>query len=306
MMKWQQQLGWQAQQFLYTHLRSRHGRFLLCGLFIGLCYFPVWLSSLTVGAAQGSAGLPLITAAVGLGLYELWKRRQELSQLTASSEDQLLGHTLIVSGALLFPFCRFAVWPQALIWLLVLIGIVCSTWGISFFRRHPLPVLLMAISIYPKPGLMARILWKTFTPPNLLENFMAWSGTHALRLIGQPAEVAGNIVSLPGGSVEVAWGCNGFNMAFTMAAAGLILGLFLEQSWIKTIGIMIAGIILALIFNVPRIVLLAFASVYWGESSFEFWHGPIGGQIFTGILFTIYYYAVMGLIGPSAEKAVDV
>ncbi len=304
-MKWQQQIGWQVRQFLSANLQSRHGRFVLCGLLIGLCYFPVWLGGLTVGALQGSAGLPLIAAVVFLGAQELWKRRRELSQMTASSEDQFLGHLLIISGAILFPFCRFDIWPQALIWLLILAGIAFSSWGLSFFQRYPLLILLVLISVYPKPGLMARILWKTFTPPNFLENFMAWSGTHALRMIGQSAEVTGNIVEMPGGSVEVAWGCNGFNMAFTMAAAGLILGLFLQQSWPKILGMMTIGIVLAMAFNVPRIMLLAFASVYWGEASFEFWHGPIGGQLFTGVLFTVYYYAAMGLIEKTSKKVLS-
>ncbi|MBD2021735.1 archaeosortase/exosortase family protein, partial [Leptolyngbya sp. FACHB-36] len=132
---------------------------------------------------------------------------------------------------------------------------------------------------------------------------MAWCGAGALRVIGQPAVVQGTLVSLPGGSVEVAWGCNGFNMAFTMAAAGLIMGLFLNQSRLQTIGLMAIGIVLALVFNVPRIMLLTLASVYWGKAAFEFWHGPWGGQIFTGVLFTVYYYAVMGLTNRSPKKS---
>jgi len=288
--------------FLHTNLKTTHGRIVLGGLLVGLCYFPVWLGGLTVAAAQGSAGLPLITAVVFLALQELWKKRKELAETTASDEDQLLGHILILGGVVLFPFCRFEIWSQALIWLLVLAGIACSTCGVNFFRKYPLPIILIVLSAYPKPGVMARILWQTFTPSQLLENFMAWSGSHALRAIGQNANVVENIVSLPTGAVQVDWGCNGFNMSFTMAAAGLILGLFLKQSWLKTLGIMTIGVILALIFNVPRIMLLAIASVYWGEASFKFWHGPWGGQMFAGVLFTVYYYAVMRLVQP-LEKA---
>ena len=301
-MKWQQKAKQEMMNFLHTNLKTTHGRIVLGGLLVGLCYFPVWLGGLTVAAAQGSAGLPLITAVVFLALQELWKKRKELAETTASDEDQLLGHILILGGVVLFPFCRFEIWSQALIWLLVLAGIACSTWGVNFFRKYPLPISLIVLSAYPKPGVMARILWQTFTPPQLLENFMAWSGSHALRAIGQNANVVENIVSLPTGAVQVDWGCNGFNMSFTMAAAGLILGLFLKQSWLKTLGIMTIGVILALIFNVPRIMLLAIASVYWGEASFKFWHGPWGGQMFAGVLFTVYYYAVMRLVQP-LEKA---
>jgi exosortase len=302
-MKWQQKAKQGMINFLHTNLKTMHGRIVLGGLLVGLCYFPVWLGGLTVAASQGSAGLPLITAVVFLALQELWRKRKELAETTASNEDQLLGHILILGGVVLFPFCRFEIWSQALIWLLVLAGIACSTWGVNFFRKYPLPIILIVLSAYPKPGVMARILWQTFTPPQLLENFMAWSGSHALRAIGQNANVVENIVSLPTGAVQVDWGCNGFNMSFTMAAAGLILGLFLKQGWLKTLGIMAIGVVLALIFNVPRIMLLAIAAVYWGEASFKFWHGPWGGQMFSGVLFTVYYYAVMGLANRSTGKA---
>ncbi|MGI0484484.1 cyanoexosortase C [Pantanalinema rosaneae CENA516] len=301
-MKWQKKVSQVARQFLQTHLKTTHGRFVLCGLLVGLSYLPVWLGGLTVSASQGSAGLPLILAVVFLGFHELWKQRQALAQTTAAEEDQLLGHILILSGVILFPFCRSVIWPQALIWLLVLAGIACSSWGVSFFRKYPLPILLIALSVYPKPGVMARILWQTFTPPNLLENLMANAGVHALRAIGQPATVIENVVSLPAGAVKVDWGCNGFNMAFTMAAAGLIMGLFLKQSWLKIIGFIVVGIVLSLLFNVPRIMLLAIASVYWGEVSFKFWHGPWGGQMFAGVLFTVYYYAIMWIVNRSTKK----
>lgn len=288
--------------WLGPFLQTTHGRIVLCGLFVGLCYLPVWCSGLLVSASQGSAGLPLISATVYLGLQQLWKQRRNLATIQASEEDELLGHALILSSVALFPFCRSEIWSQAVIWLLILIGIACSSWGVRFFTQYPLPTVLLALSVYPKPGVLARILWQTLTPPKLLEHLMAWSGTVALRVIGQPAVVQGTLVSLPGGSVEVAWGCNGFNMAFTMAAAGLIMGLFLNQSRLQTIGLMAIGIVLALVFNVPRIMLLTLASVYWGKAAFEFWHGPWGGQIFTGVLFTVYYYAVMGLASRSSNN----
>ncbi|MBD2260588.1 archaeosortase/exosortase family protein [Pseudanabaena sp. FACHB-2040] len=126
---------------------------------------------------------------------------------------------------------------------------------------------------------------------------MAHAGAAALRVIGQPAIAEGSIVALPpAGAVNVDWGCNGFNMAFTMAAAGLIMGLFYKQRWYNTLSIMAVGTVLALIFNVPRIMLLTIASVYWGEASFKFWHGHWGGQLFSSVLFTVFYYAVMALI----------
>ncbi|MFM2432056.1 MAG: cyanoexosortase, partial [Cyanobacteriota bacterium] len=106
----------------------------------------------------------------------------------------------------------------------------------------------------------------------------------------------GAYVLLPAGAVWVGPGCSGFSMALVLLGTGFLIGKFTGMTWRKTLGIMLIGWFLAMIFNVPRIMLLAIASVYWGKQSFEFWHGPIGGQIFAGVLFTIYYYAAMWII----------
>ena len=95
-----------------------------------------------------------------LGLRELWVQRYQLAALHASDEDRLLGYIFILSGVILFPFCRFALWPQALIWGLVLVGLACSSYGVGFFRRYELPVLLIASSLYPRPGVAVLLLWK--------------------------------------------------------------------------------------------------------------------------------------------------
>ena len=56
---------------------------------------------------------------------------------------------------------------------------------------------------------------------------------------------------------------------------------------------MTIGIVLALAFNVPRIVLMTLAVVYWGKDAFEFWYGAWGGQIFSAIVMTTYYQIIM-------------
>jgi exosortase len=280
-----------------TAMKTRHGCFVLLGLLLGICYLPVWLVALVMKVIlQGSMALLIAPAALYLGLHPLWKRRIQLMRASVSEEDRFLGHLFIAASALLWPFCRFALWPQTIVWLLTLIGLACSSWGASFFRKHLLSVVLIALSMYPDPGALLKAIWQAITPPQCLERFMAWSGTLALQAIGQPAVTHGPIIALPTGAVEVNWGCSGFSMAIAMAATGLVIGLFYELKWSGTLTLVSAGIALALVFNIPRIMLLAIASVYWGKSVFNFWHGPIGGQLFTGILFTVYYYAIMWII----------
>jgi exosortase/archaeosortase family protein len=87
-----------------------------------------------------------------------------------------------------------------------------------------------------------------------------------------------------------------------MSVASLVLGLFLKQSFAKLAGMVAIGMVLALLFNLPRIMLLALSEAYWGSASFDFWHGIWGGQIFSTILFTIYYYVVMALVKHRPQK----
>lgn len=288
--------------FIRNNLKNFHGSLILLGLFIGLCYLPIWLVGLLDRGPQSTDGLTLATCFVGLSFYLLWNQRKRLALLEASKEDKLLGHMLIVAGVGLYPFCRFAIWPQAILWALILTGIAFSTWGILFFTQHQLLIVVALATVYPQPTQTARLLWEAITPYKFLERWMAQAGAAALQLFGWPATSVQSLVTFPEGAVDVNWGCNGFDMALTMAVTGLIMGAFLKQSWGKTLVFIAIGIIAALAFNVPRIMLLAVASVYWGQGWFNFWHGPWGGQLFTGVLFTVYYYTVMAMVKRRPSK----
>ena len=281
-----------------------HGRVILLALAVGLVYFQVWLTGMLVRAGQGSAGIPLMSAAAFISLRQLWINRQKIAELRPSEEDRAMGHLLILGGVILYPFCRFAIWPQSVLWLVILAGVAISSCGVQFFAKYPLPTFLMILTAYPKPASFARIVWQALTPQDFLERIMAQAGAASLQIVGLPATVDGIFVTLPpDGTVQVGCGCNGFNMAFTMAATGLIMGLFYKQRWPKILAMVVVGTILALLFNVPRIMMLTIAAVYWSDAAFDFWHGGWGSQIFTAILFTPYYYTVMAIINRRPRKA---
>ncbi|MFM7449587.1 MAG: hypothetical protein ACKO24_13440 [Leptolyngbyaceae cyanobacterium] len=86
MKKWLQQLFNTFGRFVRANLKTLHGRFVLAGLTIGLCYLPIWLKALTAAASQGSAGLPLIVAVMFLAVQELRKHRKSLVETSVSEE----------------------------------------------------------------------------------------------------------------------------------------------------------------------------------------------------------------------------
>ncbi len=287
-------------KLLPKSLRTAHNQIVLCGLLVGLWYLPNWLWVVLHDASQGAAFPLIVLAAAYFAAQELWRKRNKLAKLIAPVKYRSIGHILILTGVAFFPFCSFAYWSQTLlwflvsiVWLLVLVGIALSSWGLDFFKKYPRLTYLILLSVNPRSNFFLVHLWRFLTPHNMLERFMAWSGSLVLQTIGQPATSTDIYISLPTGGVKVGWGCNGFDMALTMAATSLLLGVIIKQSWWQTVGLVILGIALALVLNVPRIVLLTLAAVFWGDESFEFWHGAWGGQIFSGVLFTAYYYLAM-------------
>ncbi|MFK8186048.1 MAG: cyanoexosortase C [Phormidesmis sp.] len=281
---------------LFQVLKTRHGQVVFSGLLIGLAYLPAWLGYLIPQALKGKIGWFLILSMLLLSGLEIWSKRQTLKVSTASSEDRILGYLLIVASLVLYPFCRFAIWPQAILWFIVLLGIACSTWGLRIFSQFMIPTFFIGLTVYPRIGLISRGLWDFFVPHQWLEVSMATAGTAAMKMIGFQAEQKGIYITFPEGAVEVGWGCNGLDMAITIAAAALFMGLIYKQKRSQMIGLIVIAASIALVANVPRLMLVSIAHVYWGPKWFDFWHGFWGGQIFSGILFTGYYYVALALI----------
>ncbi|MGF1513665.1 MAG: cyanoexosortase C [Elainellaceae cyanobacterium] len=283
--------------------RTSHGKIVFLGLVVGLVYFPAWFIYLFQRALLGKSGWFLILGLLGLAFAELWHQKSRLLQLKASGEDKFLGHALILSATLLFPFCRFALWSQAFVWLTVLIGIALSTFGVAFFSRFKLPTFLIGLTVYPRVGLISRFAWEFIVPYEFLESAMASVSASSLRMIGWSASASREVIAFPEGSVIVGWGCNGLDMAITMAILGLFLGAILQQNRQQIAILISTAFVLAFIANIPRLMLVSIAYVYWGPGWFRFWHGFWGGQIFVGVLFTLYYYAVMAYV--NRHKAVS-
>jgi exosortase len=299
----QQKVAQSMGHLLHQSIATFHNRIITCGLIVAFIYLPLWLWNAVRGALSGTGRSVVLHALIGLGFYFLWRQRSQLAKLTASPEDRLLGYGLIVGGIGLFPFFASTSWVQKLICLLILSGIACSTWGLKFFKQQPIPTFLIALGLFPNSYWFGQTLWHTFTPPELLERTMAWAGAIGLQAIGQPAVVMDTVVTLPGGAVRVAWDCTGFDTAAEVAVASILLGFFLKQPWQKVLLMVLVGIALALLFNIPRIMLLAVAEAYWGKESFEFWHGSWGGQVFSLTTLTVYYYVVMAIVKGRSSKA---
>ncbi len=291
---------------IQTALKTNHNRIITCGILVILCFLPTWLGFIWRDTLKGSSAILLNFGFLYLGLDIFWKQRRAFAADLPPYEERILGYFLILGSAACFPFFIASSSLRAMLCMMILVGIAVSNVGISAMQQFPLATSLILISVYPDLTFLVNTIRKTLTGDQL-ERAMAWLVSVALGIIGQPVSVQGALLSLspnldPQKAVEVASGCSGFDMAFPIAGFAFMLGFYLKQSWQKIGALIGVGVGLALVFNVPRIMLLAFAVVYWGKGSFEFWHGPIGGQIFAAVLFTLYYYAAMAIIHHKPRK----
>ncbi|MEN8447569.1 MAG: cyanoexosortase C, partial [Cyanobacteria bacterium J06555_13] len=282
--------------WLQESIRTNHGRIVLIGLSIGLIYLPQWIGYFLPRITSGKIGWFLALSLLGMAGIEIWTKRRILKSMSASEEDRWLGYALIIAGVALFPFCRFALWSQAMIWLAILVGIATCTWGLRFFLKFAIPTFFISLTVYPRVGLISRNLWDFFTPPLFLEKAMSWATSTILINFGFQAQQSEQFILFPEGAVEIGWGCNGLDMAITVALAALLMGLFYKQNRYQMIWLITCAVVISLLANIPRLILVTLAYVYWGPGWFKFWHGFWGGQIFSGVLFTAYYYIALALI----------
>lgn len=262
-------------------LRTSHGKMLALGVIAGLIYFPTWI--LVVGRItfiSGHSTLILNLGSLYFGMTNLWQQRTEIASIKVLDDDRLVGYLLILGGFVSLISQSSSSSIQAASAMLVLAGILMSSFGMTVLKYYPLSCIVLLLSLYPDWAFLSNLIFHFLTGPSFLENVMAQWGSFALNLIGQSSAVSGQYITLPTGSVLVASGCSGFDMAFSVAVSSILLGLFMNQSSIRIIAAAFVGIALALILNVPRIVLLSLAAVYWGQESFEFWHGAWGGADF--------------------------
>ena len=297
-------LGQLVFGWLRNAIKDTRGRIVILGLCVGLFYLPQWIGYLWPRALDGKIGWFLIFSLLTVAGLELWSKRKAFSLLEASEEDQWLGYTLIVATVIAFPFCRFSLWSLSLVWLLSFVGIVTCLCGLLFFTSFKMPTFLFGLTVYPRVGLISRGLWDFFTPDLFLERSMAWAGSLSMQLIGFSAKQLDQYIIFPEGAVEVGWGCNGLDMAITVALAALLMGLLYKQERNQMIMLISCAVIVSLLANIPRLMLVSIAYVYWGSEWFRFWHGFWGGQIFSGILFTGYYYIAIALVNRSNHQKI--
>jgi exosortase/archaeosortase family protein len=281
-------------------IETKHQKILVfSGLFV-LFYLVIWFFSLGQLILQGNT-VPLLSIGfVAIAIQQLWKHRSRFTRFHPQEDDRLLGYASILLGLCLFAYSvgvQKSFSFQAIAIDFVILGMAWSHWGLKVFLRFPLDVSILLLGLYPNLEYLSHTVISWIAPEAWLEQFMAKASGLGLVLVGLQASSDGAYVRIPPNhSILIYPGCSGFGMALVLMGMGFLIGRMRGFSAVKILAFMTIGWALALLSNILRIMLMTVAIVNWGSSSFEFWHGPIGGQIFSSLLFTAYYYVAIGFM----------
>jgi len=146
-------------------------------------------------------------------------------------------------------------------------GLLLVIKGKEFFIAILFPLILLSFAIPVLP------LHRITMPFQLLS---AEITTFILSFLGLQAVNDGNIILLEGHRISVVAGCSGLKSLYSIFFICVIYSYFINTSFIKKIGFVIASIPLALSMNVFRILTVSFYVLYNGEEHAEAFHDGAG------------------------------
>jgi exosortase len=156
-------------------------------------------------------------------------------------------------------------------------GVVIASCGWSYARLLAAPMLLLAIAI-PLPAIVVTHLT---LPLQLVASRVAEA-----TLIAGGIEVtrAGNILTLPGITLEVAEACSGLRSAVSLVAVASVCGAVMSLSAARTILLVTAAIPIAVVGNGFRVAATGFFATWFGEIAARgFWHELTGFVAFVAM-----------------------
>ena len=203
--------------------------------------------------------------------YIVWERRHALAALQPA--HNWFGLVLLVLGGLLLcvgppGLDTFASLTRAAFWF-SLLGSLLYMLGFSGLRLllYPLALLLL---MFPIPAFILDIL--TF-PLQVIASKLA---EHMLEFLGFSVLREGNILVLPGQTLNVADACSGLRSLIALTFLGqAYIYLFDSRPWMRVV-MAILVVPIAVLANALRILATAVAASYnrkWGDGSYHEWTG---------------------------------
>jgi exosortase len=189
-----------------------------------------------------------------------WQRKAELN--VAALRPMFLGWVIVV-GILLTRFWLFErneFWAESISLMPLLVGLALAFGGWPLLRWS-LPALGFLLFMFPLPPSLNVYL------AGPLQTLATLGSTALLQAFGLPVLSEGNIIYIGSSKLEVAQACNGLSMlmAFVMLVTATTLIMARERPIWERVLLLLSTVPIALISNIIRIAVTAWAYQLLGE-----------------------------------------
>jgi exosortase len=219
-----------------------------------------------------------------LALYIAWiHRRRTLSYPVRSDVKGLL---LTAFACLTFLVGKLASeeFTTRISFVILLVGLIWTFWGIRRLRTLVFPILLLA-SMVPLPAL----IYNSFAGP--LQLFASNIASQIAQAAGIVVYRDGNIIQLANVSLGVEEACSGLNSLSALCVGGLLFGYIVCSRLVNRMAVFVVAIPLAIAINVLRVAGTAILADYNQNFAMGFYHLFSGWLVFVAGAITLYMFA---------------
>ena len=192
---------------------------------------------------------------VPLALYFAWERRTPLRQ--AQVRPSAAG--LLLVAASLMVLVAGILGAELFLTRVSLIGVIAGSvlfvWGWEHFRLLAFPIAFLLLMI-PLPA----IIFNQLAFP--LQLVASSAGETAIAAAGIPVLREGNLLHLPGRTLEVAEACSGIRSLVSLLMLAIVLGYFTERRLGPRVVLAVAAVPIAILANATRVAGTGLAS-HW-------------------------------------------
>ena len=179
------------------------------------------------------------------------------------------------------PEWRLVSWALAAIVTGLTLVIIRRVFGSQALRRFAFPVLFFLVAV-PWPTVIEAPVIQG------LARFNAAGAVEVLNLTGTPAFRRGNVIEISTGMVGIEDACSGIRSFQACLMIALFLGAYHRLKISRRVALVVAGFVLAIVFNLGRTVLLVTVASRQGIQAISQWHDPAGVTILVGCFLGVW------------------
>jgi exosortase len=219
-----------------------------------------------------------------LALYFAWIRRA--TTLRISPREDYRGLLVTAAACLLYLLGNLGAeyFATRSSFVLLLVGMTWTFWGIPRLRTLAFPFVLLATMV-PLPV----IAYNALAAP--LQLFAASSATALAQALGVSIYRDGNIINLAHISLGVEEACSGLNSLAALVVSSLLIAFLISTRLRTRLLVILASVPLAIGFNVLRVTGTAVLADYYEELAQGFYHLFGGWLIFVAGFASLYGFA---------------